>query len=225
MGDRLALRIAGVFSLLSVAVLLAAIVLGISAGRAPGPIDFSQSVVLQQLYRAREEVVLISLLALIAPVLALPAGVGWHLLLRHLGGHVTLGVVLWYFGTLLVIWQDAAEYTLVRYLPAAYVPNAELPLSTGLIAAGSILGKLIETITMVGDLISFGGVILVAAAVWQMGGRWRILSGLGVLSAVMVMASFLGTSLEPIRLPGLILFMAWMAGMGAAMLRAKILQG
>src|SRR5690606_29256712 len=172
-----------------------------------------------------EEVVLISLLALIAPVLALPAGVGWHLLLRHLGGHVTLGVVLWYFGTLLVIWQDAAEYTLVRYLPAAYVPNAELPLSTGLIAAGSIIGKLIETITMVGDLISFGGVILVAAAVWQMGGRWRILSGLGALSAVMVMASFFGTSLEPIRLPGLILFMAWMAGMGAAMLRAKILQG
>ena len=225
MGDRLALRIAGVFSLLSVAVLVATIVLGISAGRTPGPIDFSQSVVLQQLYRTREEVILLSLLALIAPVLALPAGIGWHLLLRQLGGHVTLGVALWYFGMLLVIWQDAAEYTLVRYLPAAYVPNAELPLSTGLVAAGSVLGKLIETATMVGDLVSFGGVILVAAGVWQMGGRWRILGGLGAFSAVLIMTSFFGTSLEPVRLPGLILFMAWMAGMGAAMLRTKPVQG
>src|SRR5690606_26470440 len=220
MGDRLTLRIAGVFSLLSVAVLLAAIVLGISAGRAPGPIDFSQSVVLQQLYRAHDDVVMLSLLALIAPVLALPAGVGWHLLLRHLGGHVTLGAVLWYFGMLLVIWQDAVEYTLVRYLPAAYVPNADLPLSTGLVAAGAILGKLIGTVTVVGDAISFGGILLVALATWQLGGRWRFLAGAGAISALMIVGSFIGTSLEPLRLPGFVLFMVWMAGMGIAMLRA-----
>lgn len=221
MEDRLVLRIAGVFSLLSVAVLIAAIVLGISLGRDPGPIDFSRSVVLQQLYLAGNEVVLLSLLALIAPVLALPAGIGWHNLLRHLGSHVTLGVVLWYAGMVLIIWQDAVEYTLVKYLPQAYVPNAELPLSTGLVAAGSILTKVIETVTMVGDLISFGGLLLIGIATWQMGARWRILGALGIAAAVLVAGSFAGTSLAPLRLPGFLLFAAWIAAMGVAMVRWK----
>ena len=48
---------------------------------------------------------------------------------------------------------------------------------------------------------------------WHDNGRWHYRTPTGN-----------GTSLEPVRLPGLLLFMVWMAAMGAAMLRAKPVQ-
>jgi hypothetical protein len=225
MGDRLVLRIAGALSLLAVAAIVAAIVVRIGLGRNFGPEDFSQSVILQQLYLAGPAAVQAALLALIGLLLLLAAGLGWHQMLRVQGSHVTLGAILWYIGMVFLILQGAVEYSLTSFLPQAYVPAAELPLSTGLVAAGGAMSVIARTLSAIGDAVSFAGVLLLGAALWQMGGRWRILGAGGMGAALLGWLGLASGEMVPLRPVGQGVFLLWVAAMGVAMLRWKPAKG
>ena len=225
MADRLVLRIAGVLSLLAVAAIVAAIVIRIGLGRDFGPEDFSQSVILQQLYLAGPAVVQAALLALIGPLLLLAAGLGWHRMLRDQGSHVTLGAILWYVGMVFLILQGAVEYSLMSFLPQAYVPAAELPLSTGLIAAGGTMSVAARTLAAIGDAVSFAGILLLGVALWQTGGRWRILGAGGMGAVLLIWLGLASGELVFLRPVGQGIFLLWVAAMGVAMLRWKPAEG
>lgn len=220
MGDRSVLRIAGLFSLLSVASIVAAIVIGVSlGGGGPVAIDFGDPTVLRDIASAGQVPVLLSFLALVGPTLGLPAGLGWYRLLGHKGGYVLMGVVLWYLGMVFVIWQDAMELVLVAELPKAYTA-ADGAQAEALLAAGRLLGAAVETFIVLGDVVSFFGMVLVNVAMWTLGGRWRILAAAGAAACVLITAGVAFPALAPVRLPGFVLFVTWMAATGIAMLRA-----
>jgi hypothetical protein len=204
MADRLVLRIAGVLSLLAVAAIVAAIVIRIGLGRDFGPEDFSQSVILQQLYLAGPAAVQAVLLALIGLLLLLAAGLGWHQMLRA---------------------QGTIEYSLMSFLPQAYVPAAELPLSTGLVAAGGALSAVARSLAAIGDAVSFAGIFLLGVALWQMGGRWRLLGVGGMGAALLVWLGLASGEMVPLRPVGQGIFLFWVAAMGVAMLRWKPAEG
>jgi len=63
----------------------------------------------------------VDVLALISPVLALPAGAGWYLLAEDRRPLAALGILLWYLGMVFVIAQDALQVAVVTTLPSAYV--------------------------------------------------------------------------------------------------------
>jgi hypothetical protein len=221
MGDNSVLKIAGVASLLSVASIAAAIVIGIgSGGGGPVAIDFGDPSVLRSMEAGGQVPVLLSLLALIGPSVSLPAGLGWHRLLAHKGSYVLVGVVLWYLGMIFVIWQDAAELTLIAHLPGAYAA-ADGAQAEALLAAGGLMGHAIETFIVLGDVISFFGLLLVNLAMWTLGGKWRILAAIGAASCVLIAGGVALPVLAPARLPGFVLFVSWMTAMGIAMLRTR----
>jgi hypothetical protein len=218
-GDGSILRIAGLFSLLSVASIMAAIVIGVSTGGGgPVAIDFGDPEVLQAMAASGRVPVLLSFLALAGPTLGLPAGLGWLRLVGHKGGYVLAGVVLWYLGMVFVIWQDAMELVLVAELPQAYAA-ADGAQAEALLAAGRLLGAAVETFIVLGDVVSFFGMLLVNVAMWALGGRWRILATAGAAACVLITAGVAFPALAPARLPGFVLFVAWMAATGLVMLR------
>lgn len=219
MADRSMLQLGGISALLSVAVIAATIGVGIVVGGGgPVAIDFGDPAVLNALRGGGQGPVILSLLALVAPALSLGAGVGWHWWLKERGGYVKTGVALWYFGMVFVLFQDALELSLVAHLPAAYA-EAQGAQAEALLAAGGLLGKAIETFMVLGDLISFAGLLLVNAAIWSLGGKWRILAAIGFASCVLIALGITMPGLTPARLPGFILFTVWMTWSGIAMLR------
>lgn len=126
MRDTSLTRLSGIFSLLSAASIIGAIILGMAlGGRGPAAMDFGDPALLASLQGAGAKAVLLEILALVGPALALGAGLGWWPALRDRGSYVALGVLLWYLGMIFVIWQDAAELALVLHLP----PITPLPMA------------------------------------------------------------------------------------------------
>lgn len=221
MADTSILRIAGIGALLSLACIVATIAIGISSGSGgPVALDFGDPASLERMRAGGAIPPLLSLLALIGPSLGLLMGVGWWKLLGHRGGYVLAGVVLWYLGMVFVIWQDALEYVLVANLPEDYAASSGAR-AEALLATGALLGKSIEVFTLVGDTINFAGLLLVDWALWRSGGKWRILAVIGALSSVLIAIGLYVPSLAIVRLPGFMLFTAWFASMGIAMLRGR----
>jgi len=180
--------------------------------------DFGDPVLLASLQGAGTRGVLLEVLALVGPTLALGAGLGWWPVLRDRGSYVALGVLLWYLGMIFVIWQDAAELALVLHLPHHYAA-ADGARAEALLAIGSISGEVIHVMRLLGDLVSFFGLLLVSLAMLGKPGRWKLLGGIGIASAVSIIIGLLYPPLLILRLIGFILFMVWMIAMGIAMLR------
>jgi hypothetical protein len=215
------LRIAGTFSLLSAGALIGAAVLGIAmGGEGPAPIDFGDREVLARLASAGPTGVLLETLALLAPVLALGAGIGWLRLAGQESGLARVGVLLWYVGMIFVVAQDAAELGLVRILPGA-VAHAGPAEEVALLAIGSVAGEIVRVFIVLGDLLSFGALGLVAAALVQRTGQVRWFGWLGLVCALFVILGLLVPILLPLRLLGFLLFVIWLAGLGLAMLRER----
>jgi hypothetical protein len=219
MDDRSLAKIAGCFSILSALCILVAIPIGISLNTGgPSAIDFGNPETLDRLRAAMPGMLLVEVLALAGPTLALAAGLGWHQMLRRDGSYVTLGVLLWYVGMLFVVLQDAIEFSLVEFLPAAHA-SAEAALKPGLLAAGAVLGRVIEVLTLLGDCVSGFGLALVNIALLRRTGSWRLLGGAGLLSTALTTAGLLLPQLGIARLLGFVIFMAWLITMGIVMLR------
>jgi len=218
MGDTSLTKLSGIFSLLSAACIIGAIAIGIaSGGQGPQAMDFGDPALLARLHADKNAILLVSL-ALIGPALGLGAGLGWYALLRGQRAYALLGILLWYLGMIFIVWQDALELVLVTHLPARYAA-ADATGQAALLAAGGLLGDAIALFTLLGDLISFFGLLLVGVALWEKAGRWRWLGAVGILSAVAISLGLVVPALAPLRLLGFILFMVWMIAMGIAMLR------
>ncbi len=109
-----------------------------------------------------------------------------------------------------------ARRALARSHAAAEGAQAE-----ALLATGRLIGGLIETFIVLGDAIGFFGLLLVNLALWGLGGKWRILAAAGAAACADRRRQWPRPRWLPARLPGFILFVAWMAAMGVAMLRAR----
>lgn len=219
MAEPAVLRLAGTCALLSMACVVATIAIAISAGPGGAPVlEFGDAEAVRALAAAGAVPPLLSLLALISPTISLPAGIGWYRWLAPKGGLLLPGVVLWYLGMVFVIWQDALEYVLVANLPTAFVAAGGAE-AAALLAAGDLLGRSITVFTILGDLVSFFGIVLVNISVWRLGGRWRLAAAAGMAGGVLICAGLLVPALAAVRLPGFLLFVAWMTITGIAMLR------
>lgn len=219
MGDGSLTRLAGIFSLLSAACLIGAMALGISlGGKGPGPIDFGDPQVLAQLRTGGKASLVLELLALIAPTLSLGAGLGWYPLLRDKGGYVAIGILLWYVGMIFVIWQDAMEFALAAWLPDLHA-GVEGTRAEALLAIGAMGGRTIEIFMLLGDLLSFCGILIVCTALLRGTGSMRLIGACGAASAILICAGLLFPPLSLARLVGFLLFLIWMIAMGVLMLR------
>ncbi len=224
MGDRSLTRLAGIFSLLSAACLIGAMALGISqGGKGPGPIDFGDPHVLADLRAGGKASFILELLALIAPTLSLGAGLGWYPLLRDKGGYVAIGILLWYVGMIFVIWQDAMEFTLATSLPELHA-QAEDARAEALLAIGALGGRTIEIFLLLGDVLSFFGILIVCTALLRGTGSMRLIGVCGTASAVLICAGLLFPPLGLARLIGFLLFLIWMIAMGVVMLRWRVVE-
>lgn len=86
-------------------------------------------------------------------------------------------------------------------------------------AIGSISGEIIHIMMILGDIVSFFGLLLVSLAMLGKAGLWKLLGGIGIASAVTIIVGLLYPPLLILRLIGFILFMVWMIAVGIAMLR------
>lgn len=219
MDDRSLTSICGCFSILSALCILVAIPIGISLNTGgPTAIDFGDPETLSRLQGAMPGMLLVEALALAGPTLALGAGLGWYCVLKRDGSYAVLGVLLWYVGMLFVVLQDAIEFSLVEFLPAAY-SSAETALKPGLLVTGATFGRVIEVLTLLGDCVSAFGLALVNIALLRRTGSWRLLGGAGLLSSILTTAGLVFPQWGGGRLLGFVMFMGWMITMGIVMLR------
>jgi hypothetical protein len=145
MHDLPVIRIAATFSLLSPVAILAAIPIaaGLRGVGGPGLIDFGSGEMLAQLAAGAPRTIWVDTLALIGPVLALPAGAGWYLILRNERSLAAFGALFWYLGMMFVITQDAVQLALVTKLPPAYVA-ADASLKPAIEMFGDSLAYVVE---------------------------------------------------------------------------------
>jgi len=220
-------RISAAFSFLSPLVVVATIAVMIAGGLGgPAAIDFASPDVLRHLKDSRPAILWSEALSLVGPIVALGAGLGWYRILKPAGSYVALGVLLWYAGMIFVITQDALEFTLVARLPDAYFAS-DASSQAAIAALGSTLGSFIDVLTLVGDLVSYFGILLVSIAMLsgvQRVPRWLGILGLlaGVLIAIGLVAGAISPNAGPIgaaRPLGFLLFMAWFVGTGVVMAR------
>lgn len=159
------IRIAAVSSWLSaLSVLLGMpIAAGLRGVGGPGPIDFGSGEVLTQLSMAAPRTIWVDTLALIGPVLALPAGAGWFLILGHQRPLAALGTLLWYLAVVFVIAQDAFQLALVTTLPPAYA-TASAAIKPAIEAFGGSFAYVITVVAMVGHYLNTTAILILAVA-------------------------------------------------------------
>jgi len=216
-----------VFSFASPACAFASIPLAISIGVGPAPIDFGDGDTLLRLAALSPKPFWVALLSVLGPTLALPVGVGWYQVLRQHGSYVTTGVLLWYVGMVLIVVQDSIEVALVDYLPSAYAA-ADAAARPSLLALGAFTGKSDALLALIGDLVSFFGLVLVNVALLQVRGRSRFVGVVGLMSTAVIVTGLIGPFLSPqvgslafLRGPGFTLFMLWNMSMGVMLWRWK----
>ena len=165
-------------------------------------------------------------LSLAAPVTSLGAGYGWYWLVRGGAPDGAMGVVVWYLGMIFVIINDTLELGLVATLPAQY-QRADDTLKPALLGFGAIVGYCIELFSLVGGLVSFSGVALIAISMLHVPSLPPWLGALGIIASVLILVSRIGThlvrSLKPLGVLGLvgfILFMTWILSTGIFTLRS-----
>lgn len=215
-------RIAGTISLLSSAVLLTLIVIGIaSGGGGPVPLDFGDPIVLERLAASGSTGHLIEVLALIAPVLGMAAGIGWLYLAGKDRGEVRMGVLVWYIGMIFIVGQDALEVAAFETLPAAYLASGEAT-AESILVLGDLTGNVIHILTLLGDTLSGAGMVLVALALLARADRLRLFGWIGIASVVAALGGLAIPGLSLLRLPGFLLMLVWNVGLALAMLREDI---
>jgi hypothetical protein len=212
--------VSALFSIASGVVLVITIALGVATGGAgPMGIDFGDPAVLAQLAARGGTQHLIEGMALTAPALALGAGLGWLMLAgdRAIG---RLGIVLWYAGMIFVLVQDGIELALVQVLPSAYADNPGATVIVG--TAGSAI---IGILTMLGDGISNVGAIILALAILQGSGRYRVAALILLASSSLLLIGVMLPALSVLRLPGFVLFLVWLFAAGIELLRGAAESG
>jgi hypothetical protein len=222
------LKIAGAFSLLSALAMLTAIPIaaGLQGFGGPGPINFGSGMVLSQLAATAPRPAWVDTLALLGPVLGLPAGAGWYLISRQ---HTlaTLGILLWYLGMVFTIMQDAVQIALVVTFPAAYVA-ADPVIQPALEIVGSSASSLIVIVSRVGA-IGWLGCLFVSLSMVKIPRIPKWMSYLGIAASAVALVSVYGQALFPkvalfgIGVPvGIMTFIVvWVPAIGIVMLNWK----
>ena len=227
MNDATTLRIAAVFAFLSPLMIFAGIPFAaqLAGAGGPGPIDFGDGAVLARLAELGDAPVRVDLFALLGPIFALPATMGWYVLLRTEGRLAQLGVVLWYVGMLFVITQDALQLALVSTLPASYAA-ADISTRSAIEAVGGGLGYAIKVLAFAGHLPSSFGSILLSLLMWRCAAIPKWLAGFGLAAALLAFVSgVLGFAFPKvpalgIGVPiGIFMILGWGIGLGVVMLR------
>jgi hypothetical protein len=223
------IKIAAACSFLSPLCILAGVPVAASLGGVggPGPIDFGSGVVLTQLAMAAPRTIWVDTLALVSPVLALPVGAGWYLMLDHQRPLAALGTLLWYLGMVFVIAQDALQLAVVSTLPSAYVA-ADPPIKPALEVFGNSVALVIEVLAAVG-VASGAGFMLLSLAMLRSPRipRWIAILGLAANAAAILStgARFLVPNVEILRLGvplGILAFVVvCIPALGVVMLRWK----
>jgi hypothetical protein len=218
-----ATQISAIFSILSPLTLFLVIPLGLSIGGGPAPIDFGNPGELARLRSRMPRAMLVELLALAAPVLALGAGYGWWVMLAPAGSYVGWAVVFWYLGMIFIVLNDALELALAARLPVAY-EAADESVRPILLVFGASMSSAIEVLGILGGIISFFGVILVAGAMLHFPGLPVWLAWIGLASALILFLARVASAaskgrltLGPVTLVGFVLFMIWMLITGGYM--------
>ncbi len=227
MNDATTLRIAAVFAFLSPLAIFAGIPFAAALGGVggPGPIDFGDGALLARLAELGVAPVRVDLFALLGPIFALPATMGWYVLLRNEGRLAQLGVAMWYVGMLLVVVQDALQLALVSTLPAAYAA-ADISTRVAIEAVGGGLGYAIKVLAFSGHLPSSFGSILLLLLMWRCAAIPKWLTGFGLVAATLAFISgVLGFAFPEvpalgIGVPvGIFMLLGWGVGLGVVMLR------
>lgn len=227
MNDATTLRIAAVFAFLSPLAIFAAIpfAAGLGGAGGPGPIDFGNGAVLARLAELGVAPARVDLFALLGPILALPATIGWYVLLRAQGRLALLGVVLWYFGMVFIIAQDAVQLALVSTLPASYAA-ADTAARVAIEVLGTGLARSIEVLAFSGHLPNGFGIILLSLLMWRCATIPRWLAGIGLVAGTIALGSavlafsFPAVPMLGIGVPiGIFLMLGWGIGLGVVMLR------
>jgi hypothetical protein len=227
MNDAATLRIAAVFAFLAPLAIFAGIpsAAGLGGVGGPGPIDFGDGALLARLAELGAAPARVDLFALLGPIFALPATMGWYVLLRTEGRLAQLGVVLWYVGMLFVIMQDALQLALVSTLPAAYAAG-DISTRAAIEAVGGGLGYAIKVLAFSGHLPESFGSILLLLLMWRCAAIPKWLTSFGLAGATLAFVSgVLGFALPEvpalgIGVPiGIFMILFWGVGLGVVMLR------
>jgi hypothetical protein len=209
-----------VFSFASPICAFASVPIAASIGVGPAPIDFGDGDTLLRLASFAPKPFWVALLSVLGPTLALPAGIGWYHVLRQHGSYVMTGVLLWYIGMVLIVVQDSVEVALVDYLPSAYAA-ADATVRPSLLALGTLTGKSDALLALIGDLVSFFGLMFVNLALLRARGGRRFVGVVGLTSTCLIVTGLVVPLLSPqlesltfLRGPGFTLFMLWNFSMG-----------
>ena len=228
MNDASTLRIAAAFSFLSPLSILAVAPFAAQLGGAggPGPIDFGDGAVLDRLAQLGAAAVRVDLFALLGPLFALPAALGWYALLRSTSRSAAqLGVALWLIGMLFIIFQDALQLALVSTLPAAHAA-ADIETRAAIEAFGGSFAYTIDVFSFVGHLPNGFGFIVLALLMWRCATIPKWIAALSLVAAGLeLVAGALGFAFPDvvafaIGVPaGIMLMLACIAALGVVMLR------
>lgn len=191
------MKIAAVFSFLSTLTILAGVPYAarLRGLGGPGLIDFGDAAILTQLAMAGSAPVLIDTFAFLGPLLALPIGAGWYLLLRNQKPLAGLGVLLWYLGMIFVITQDAMQLALVTKLPSAYLA-ADASIKPALLVFGESLAYIID-ILVFAAVLHAAGLFLVSMAMAREPRVPKWIAYLGMGASLIGVASTFGSALVP----------------------------
>jgi hypothetical protein len=158
----------------------------------PGPIDFGDARVLEQLHEVRSDAIWVDTVALIGPTLAFGVGIGWYLMVRRTSVFALYGTVLSYLGLVFIVAQDALQLAFVSRLPDAYVAATDA-VKPALLGVGDTLGYAIEVLANVGIVGYVGSFIMYLVTLrtpsiprW-IGGVGALSSGLAILSSLLVL--------------------------------------
>lgn len=189
-----ALTIAGVLSIVNPLLILVALPFAarLRGVGGPGPIDFGDARVLEQLHEVQADAVWVDTIALIGPTPALGIGIGWYLMVRRTSVLALYGTVLSYVGLVFVVAQDALQLAFVSRLPAAYVAATDAA-KPAILAAGDTLGYAIEVLANVGIVGYVGAFIMYLVTLRTpsiprgIGVVGAMASGLAILSSLLVL--------------------------------------
>lgn len=198
MNDATVLRIAAVCAFLAPLAIFAGIpyAAGLGGVGGPGPIDFGNGALLARLAELGAAPARVDLFALLGPIFALPATMGWYVLLRSEGRLALLGVVMWYVGMIFIIAQDALQLALVATLPAAYAA-ADITTRVAIEALGGGLGYSIEVLAFSGHWPNGFGLIVLSLLMLRCAAVPGWVAGLNLAAAVIALSSGVLAFLSP----------------------------